>query len=126
MKIVYLTAGLIFFIIGLIGVVLPILPTTPFMLLTSYCLLKSSDKLNDRFIKTKFYREHVKPFKENKGMTMKSKLVIIIPVSLMLLTMAVLIDNTVMRIVIAVLLTVKIVVFSRIKTIKTEVLNDDE
>lgn len=116
----FLLVGLISFVIGLVGVVIPILPTTPFMLLTSYCLLKSSHRLNERFIKTKFYKFHVKPFKERKGMTLKSKLVIIIPVSIMLLCMFVLIDSKIMRGVIVVLFTVKVIVFLKIKTLKED------
>lgn len=126
MKIIYLIVGLISFAIGVVGVVLPIIPTTPFMLLTSFCLLKSSDRLNERFQQTKFYEEHVKPLIENKGMTMKSKMFILIPVSIMFLLMFVLIDNIIMRIVIVILLTVKVVVFLKIKTLKEEVLTDDE
>ena len=118
MKVIFIIIGCISFSIGVIGVVLPILPTTPFMLITSFCLLKSSDRLNERFQRTKFYKQHVKPLKENKGMTLKSKLIILIPVSIMLLLMIVLIDNIIMRGVIVVLLTIKIIVFSRIKTIK--------
>ncbi|WBW96753.1 YbaN family protein [Oceanirhabdus sp. W0125-5] len=118
MKIIYLIIGIISLGIGIVGVILPVLPTTPFMLLTSFCLLKSSDRLNDRFQRTKFYEEHVKSFKENRGMTMKAKMSILIPVSIMLLTMFVLIDSSIMRGIIVVLLTVKIIVFSRMKTIK--------
>ena len=126
MKIIYFILGVISFAIGLAGVILPIIPTTPFMLLTSFCLLKSSDRLNEKFQRTKFYEEHVKPLKENKGMTMKSKMFILIPVTIMLSLMFVLIDNTIMRGVIVVLLIVKIVVFSRIKTLKKEVVTHDE
>lgn len=118
LKLIYLIIGIISFSLGVIGVVLPILPTTPFMLLTSFCLLKSSDKLNQKFQKTRFYEDYVRTFKENKGMTMKGKMIILIPVSIILLTMFVSIDSSIMRGVIVVLLTVKVIVFSRMKTIK--------
>ena len=126
MKIIYLILGVISFLIGLIGIILPIIPTTPFMLLTSFCLLKSSDKLNEKFIKTKFYEQHVKPFKENRGMTLKTKLVILIPVGLMLLMMFIFIQSSIMRFVIIIILTIKIIVFTRIKTLKVEVISNDE
>ncbi|MGL4911525.1 MAG: YbaN family protein [Romboutsia sp.] len=126
MKIMYLILGIISFLIGLIGIILPIIPTTPFMLLTSFCLLKSSDKLNEKFIKTKFYKEHVKPFKENKGMTLKTKLMILIPVGLILLMMFVFIRSSIMRCVIVIMFTIKIIVFTKIKTLKVEVISNDK
>lgn len=49
-----LPAGL-FFILAMIGVVLPGLPTTPFLLLTTYCLARSYPKLNDRLLKSKLF-----------------------------------------------------------------------
>lgn len=119
LKIIYLIVGLISFGIGVVGVVLPLIPTTPFMLLTAFCLLKSSHRLNEKFVQTKLYEEHIKSFKENKGMTIKSKLLILIPVSLMLLIMFILIDNPIMRGIIVILLTTKVVVFCKIKTLKS-------
>ena len=55
-KALFLTVGMISLILGIIGIFLPVLPTTPLLLLTSYCLLKSSDKLNEKFMQTKIYQ----------------------------------------------------------------------
>ena len=49
-KSLYLIVGTISLILGIIGIFLPLLPTTPLLLLTSYCLLKSSDRLNEKFM----------------------------------------------------------------------------
>ena len=51
-KFIYISVGLISFALGAIGVVLPVLPTTPFLLLASFCFAKGSDRFNTWFINT--------------------------------------------------------------------------
>ncbi len=119
-KLMYLLLGLISFVIGIIGIFLPILPTTPLLLLTSFCLLKSSERLNEKFMQTKIYEKYVKSFKEKGGMTLKAKLCLTIPVSLMLLFMFVTIDSHIMRMIIIMMWITKVAVFTKMKTIKEE------
>ena len=118
MKIVYILIGSLALILGVVGVVLPILPTTPFLFVTAYCYLKGSKRLYEHFSKTNLYRKYVVSFVEQKGMTLKTKLCILIPVYLMLGVLFVIKDILLMRLVIAILLVVKTIVFCRIKTIK--------
>ena len=122
-KALFSIIGLISLILGIIGIVLPVLPTTPLLLLTSYCLLKSSDKLNEKFMKTKIYQKYVKRFQERGGMTLRAKLSLTIPVSLLLLFMFVTIDNFIMRMIIVNAWLAKVIVFTKMKTIKVEVNN---
>ena len=119
-KLIYLLVGLIAFILGVIGIFLPNLPTTPLFLLTSFCLLKSSDKLNEKFMKTKMYEKYVKSFIEKGGMTLKAKLCLTVPVSLLLLFMFITIDSKVMKTVIVTMWLAKVIVFTKMKTIKVE------
>ena len=119
-KLIYLLVGLIAFILGAIGIFLPLLPTTPLFLLTSFCLLKSSDRLNEKFMQTKLYEKYVKSFKEQGGMTLKAKLCLTIPVSLLLLFMFITIDSPIMRGVIVVMWLLKVIVFTKMKTIKID------
>ena len=116
----FLVVGLIAFTLGVIGVFLPLLPTTPLFLLTSFCLLKSSDRLNEKFMQTKLYEKYVKSFKEQGGMTLKAKLCLVIPVSLLLLFMFITIDSPIMRGVIVVMWLLKVIVFTKMKTIKID------
>lgn len=119
-KALFLVLGIISLILGVIGIFLPVLPTTPLLLLTSFCFLKSSDRLNEKFMKTKIYEKYVKKFKEQGGMTLKAKLTLVIPVSLLLLFMFITIDSPVMRMVIIIMWLVKVIVFTKMKTIKAE------
>ena len=102
-KLIYLLVGLIAFILGAIGIFLPLLPTTPLFLLTSFCLLKSNDKL-----------------KEKGGMTLKAKLCLTVPVSFLLLFMFITIDSPVMKTIVVIMWLAKVIVFTKMKTIKVE------
>lgn len=125
-KILYLILGIIALILGIVGIFLPVLPTTPLLLLTSFCLLKSSDRLNEKFMKTKIYEKYVKSFKEQGGMTLKAKLCLTIPVSILLLVMFIIINSTVMRMIIVAMWLTKVIVFTKMKTIKVEVSTDGQ
>ena len=117
-KIILIVIGTISLLLGIVGVFLPVLPTTPLLLLTSYCYIKSSDRLSEKFMKTKIYDKYVRNFHEKGGMTLKGKLMLTIPVSLMLLIMFVKIDSNIMRMVIVIMWITKVVFFIKMKTIK--------
>ena len=74
MKLVYLVLGVLSTALGAIGVVLPILPTTPFLLVAAFCFAKSSKRLHNWFLGTKLYEKHLKTFAETRAMPMKTKL----------------------------------------------------
>jgi hypothetical protein len=74
MKIIFVTLGFISVSIGAIGAVLPVLPTTPFLLLGSYFFAKGSDRFNDWLKGTKLYKDHLESFERNRSMTLKTKL----------------------------------------------------
>ena len=119
-KLIYLLVGLIAFILGAIGIFLPLLPTTPLFLLTSFCLLKGNDKLNEKFMQTKMYEKYVKSFVEKGGMTLKAKLCLTVPVSFLLLFMFITIDSPVMKTIVVIMWLAKVIVFTKMKTIKVE------
>jgi len=74
LKILYLILGTLFLGLGLIGVVLPILPTTPFLLLTAYFYAKGSERFHQWFIRSWVYQRYLKDFVDHKAMTLKAKL----------------------------------------------------
>lgn len=77
MKIVYIVLGFIAMIIGSIGIVLPVLPTTPFLLVAAVCFAKGSKKLDAWFKKTKLYKNHLEDFVNNREMKMNTKVYIL-------------------------------------------------
>lgn len=84
--------------LGIIGIIIPVLPTTPFLLLASFLFTKSSKRVNDWFINTDTYNNYLKNFVETRAMTLKSKLSILFPVSIMLIVTFIFIDNVYARV----------------------------
>ena len=73
---IYICIGLVAFALGAIGVILPILPTTPFLLLASFCFAKGSERFNTWFINTKVYKKHLESFVKERAMTLKQKVIL--------------------------------------------------
>ena len=83
-RIVFAVLGYICFGLGTAGVVLPILPTAPFYLLTLFFFTNSSEKLHTWFLGTKLYKKHLDSFVKKKGMLLKTKLCVIATVTLLM------------------------------------------
>ena len=64
--------------LGIIGIVLPVLPTTPFLILTVICFSKSSKRFEEWFAKTKLYQIYVADYLETKSIDRSRKKKIII------------------------------------------------
>lgn len=78
MKYIYAIGGLLFFALGTIGTFVPILPTTPFILLSVYCFSRSSERLH-KWLKSKtIYQKYVAEFIETHTMTKQAKVKILI------------------------------------------------
>lgn len=77
-------AGFLFFALGMVGVVLPILPTTPFILVAAFCFARSSERLNGWFKSTKLYKQVLEGYVTKRSMTLKAKLTILVPVTVLL------------------------------------------
>jgi len=77
MQYIYLIIGCVSLGLGSVGVVLPVLPTVPFFLLSAYCFAASSERLHKWFINTNMYKKNLESYVEGKGMTWKTKLHIV-------------------------------------------------
>ena len=113
------TIGLLSMGLGLIGVILPVLPTTPFLLLASVCFVKGSDRFDRWFKGTKLYQKHLETFVESKKMTLKQKWTILLFADFMLMFPFILIYSLHMRLFLILLILCKFYYFFvKIETIK--------
>lgn len=118
-KLLWLMIGIVSMVLGAIGVVLPVLPTTPFLLLASFCFAKGSDRFHKWFIETKLYKKHLESFVTSRSMTLKTKLCILLPASAMLILAMLAMSNIYGRVFIVFLIIFKyIYFFTRIETVK--------
>ena len=126
LKPLLLVLGILCTILGFLGSILPLLPTTPFILLAVLCFAKSSDKFHNWLVATKVYKNYIQSFKENKGYTMKQKLKMLISVYIVVGFSIFVIDITPIRIGLAfMLLCQTVVLFTFIKTLPKEYNTDN-
>ena len=83
-KIIYIITGCIGLAPGAVGAVLPLLPSFPFLLLAAVCFGKSSERLNNWFVNTKLYKNNLESFVKGQGMTWKTKIRIMITVTVLM------------------------------------------
>ncbi|EHL06976.1 MULTISPECIES: YbaN family protein [Desulfitobacterium] len=75
MKMMLIGIGTLCVVLGIIGVFLPVVPTTPFLLLAGACYMRSSPRLHKRLLASKWLGSYLKDYYENKGMTLHAKAV---------------------------------------------------
>lgn len=98
LKPIYILLGTISLGFGIIGIIVPGLPTTPFLLLTAGLYLRSSEKLYNRLINSKHFGPYIKNF--SGGMNKKTKVIALLIMWVMILVSAFLfINNWTIRII---------------------------
>lgn len=83
-KALYIILGCMGLGIGAVGTVMPLLPTFPFLLLAAFCFAKSSEKIHTWFIGTTLYKENLESYVQGKGMTKKTKIRIMLTVTILM------------------------------------------
>jgi uncharacterized membrane protein YbaN (DUF454 family) len=84
----YTISGFLLVAIGVIGIFLPVLPTTIFLILASACFVKSSPKANEWLRNHKILGIYIKNYQDKTGLTVKAKIFNIVFLWLMILTSA--------------------------------------
>ena len=83
-KIILITVGCIGLGLGAVGAVLPLLPAFPFLLVAAVCFAKSSERLDRWFRGTRLYKNDLESFVKGRGMTRKTKIKVMITVTLLM------------------------------------------
>ena len=78
---VFLTIGAISFVLGTVGIVLPLLPTVPFYMLTLFCLARGSERFHKMFLESSLYQKTVGAYERDKALTLRTKLSILASVT---------------------------------------------
>jgi uncharacterized membrane protein YbaN (DUF454 family) len=73
-KYILIIIGLIALSLGFIGIIIPILPTTPFMLLAAYCFVRSSKRLYNWLINHKIFGVYIYNYLENRAIKKSAKI----------------------------------------------------
>ena len=87
-RVVYVTLGLSFVALGVIGVVLPLLPTTPFLLLASYFFARSSRRLNGWLLRNRLFGPMIRDWQKYRGVRLKVKIVALTMLPIVVFTSA--------------------------------------
>jgi uncharacterized membrane protein YbaN (DUF454 family) len=114
-KLLLIMAGFIFLGLGLTGIVLPVLPATPFLLAASFCFLKGSARLYRWIMDNRFLGPRIKRIR-GAGLTAREKISVYLFACALITPVIVLSRSLHLRIFLVLLLVIKAIVFLRIKT----------
>lgn len=83
-KTLYIMLGFLGLVLGGIGVVVPMLPALPFLLLAAFGFARGSERLHQWFLATRLYKNNLETYVQNRSMTRRTKRRIMLTVSLLI------------------------------------------
>ncbi|CDQ20560.1 hypothetical protein SAMN05192559_105174 [Halobacillus karajensis] len=72
-KILLIVIGWISFAVGVVGIALPLIPTTPLLLLAAACFFRSSDRMYDWLLTNKYFGKYIREYREQRGIPLRAK-----------------------------------------------------
>ncbi|MDR1899149.1 MAG: YbaN family protein [Treponema sp.] len=114
-KILLVAAGFLFLAMGIAGIILPILPATPFLLAASFCFLKGSARLHRRLMSDPRIGPRIERIR-TRGLTRREKISIYLTASACIIPVIVLSHSLHLRVFLVLLLAAKAIVFLLIRT----------
>lgn len=101
-KWLYIILGGVTFVLGTVGIFVPLLPTVPFYLLTAYFWLNSSNRLYNYFTHSRYYQTYIQQMILEKKATKSNLLKMLIMVFIVLLIPFILFNSLHVRIILIV------------------------
>lgn len=77
LRILLIIAGTISLILGAIGIFIPLLPATPFLLLSAACYMRSSERMLNWLLNNRWCGSYIRNYREGKGIPLKTKILAI-------------------------------------------------
>lgn len=115
-NIVWLVAGHMAMAMAMVGAVLPLLPTTCFVLLAASCYYKGSPRFHDRLLRHPTFGRMICDWRESRSMSRSAKRYAVVTVVLTISLSIFLVSSLVVRIILGVTMVSLIVMFTRIRT----------
>jgi uncharacterized protein len=106
-KVIYLLLGLLFMGIGIVGIVLPLIPTTPLLLLASFFFVRGSERFEVWFKGTSVYKKHLEGFIRHRSMTLRQKVTLLIFSDIMILIPLILSDSLIVKVILSLIIVYK-------------------
>lgn len=119
-KALYLTAGVILLVLASIGIVVPILPTTPLLLLASYCFLRSSERLYHWLINHRILGRYIRNYLIYKAVDKRSKIFALIILWTGVILSMYLVNKTLVYIILTTIATGVTIHILRLRTLTAE------
>ena len=96
-KLLFNILGSFFLFIGILGIILPLLPATPFLLLASACYVRGSDRLHNWLMSNKYLGSYIVNIRDKRGMPVRAKIITLIVLWASLLVSVFRVESVVLR-----------------------------
>lgn len=122
MRIFKMIIGFIALGLGVIGIFLPLIPTTPLVLLASFLFLKSSKKLHTWLLNNKYLGPYIKNYLDKKGIPLKTKIFVLITLWLSILfSVFIVLDKLYLRLLLLTVASIVTFVIMKQRTLRTAI-----
>ncbi len=75
---ILIAAGFLSVGTGIVGIFVPLLPTTPFLLLAAACFARSSERFHSWLLQHRFLGSYIRNYREQRGMTRNAKILVLV------------------------------------------------